>query len=297
MTRGGRALKCIFLTGGTGFLGAHVLKALHAENYSVVATTRCDVLALPGHLVDRRIQWISNEDAASAIEEIRPYAVVHLATDYGNVSPLHETLHANEVWPLSLLEAGIRAGTEIFLNTDSFFGKLDFAYSHMRPYTLSKSNFLAWGRYVAKDNKTRFITLRLEHVFGENDRPNKFVPSLLHQLKEGKIVNATVGTQRRDFIYAGDVANAFLKILSNHAMLSPKEDEIEVGSGSSVSLRSFIELAKGLSKSSSPLVFGNIPMRQDEIMNSFADTTILSSLGWKPQLSLESALQRCIASL
>ncbi|HJW57959.1 MAG TPA: NAD-dependent epimerase/dehydratase family protein [Burkholderiaceae bacterium] len=290
-------MKRIFLTGATGFLGSHVLAALHAENYSIVATTRGDTSTLPKRLVDRRTEWISTVDAASVIEAVKPHAVIHLATDYGGAPRLQDTLLANEAWPLRLLEAGIRSGTEIFLNTDSFFAKPAFAYPHMRPYTLSKSHFLAWGRLAATGTQTRFITLRLEHVFGENDRPNKFVPSMLRQLKIGEIVEATAGTQRRDFIYAGDVASAFTTVLKNHGALGQEMDEIDVGTGQSITVRSFVELAKSLSCSSSPLRFGSVPMRQNEIMDSFADIAILRMLGWAPRSSVEDGLRRCIADL
>lgn len=288
-------MKRIFLTGGTGFLGSHVLAALHAENYSVIAATRRDISALPDYLVNRRTEWVSAEESVYVIEAVKPYAVIHLATDYGNAYRLQDTLIANEAWPLSLLEAGIRAGTEVFLNTDSFFAKPAFKCPHMKSYTLSKSNFLAWGRYAAIGAKTRFITLRLEHVFGENDRPNKFVPSLLRQLMVGDTIEATAGIQRRDFVYAGDVASAFTMLLKNHALLGLEIDEIEVGTGQSVTLRSFVELATALSGSSSLLRFGSLPMRQSEIMDSFADIAILKMLGWAPQTSLEDGLRRCIA--
>lgn len=274
-----------------------MLAALHAENYSVVAATRGVSSGLPDYLGDRRTEWVAAEDAARVIEAFKPDAVIHMATDYGIASGLHETLVANAAWPLSLLEAAIRAGTELFLNTDSFFAKPEFAYSHMQAYTLSKSNFLAWGRQATKGTQTRFITLRLEHVFGENDKPNKFVPLLLRRLKSGEAIELTAGTQLRDFVYAGDVASAFMTVLSNHSALRRKEDEIEVGTGTSVTIRSFVELAKSICGSASPLQFGSLPMRENEIMDSFADVTILRMLGWMPQANLQDALQRCVTSM
>jgi CDP-paratose synthetase len=285
------------LTGGTGFLGSHMLAALHAENYSVVAATRGLTSGLPDYLCDRRTEWVAAEDSAKVIEAIKPDAVIHMATDYGIASRLHETLVANAAWPLSLLEAAIRAGTELFLNTDSFFAKPVFSYSHMPAYTLSKSNFFAWGRHATKGTQTRFITLRLEHVFGENDKPNKFVPLLLRRLKSGEAIELTAGTQLRDFVYAGDVARAFMTVLRNQSTLRQEEDEIEVGTGMSITVRSFVEFAKSICGSASPLHFGSLPMRENEIMDSFADVSILRMLGWMPQFHLHDALERCFTSM
>lgn len=288
-------LRRILLTGGTGFLGSHLLTALRANNYEVLATTRGNIPSSPNRIVEKGTQWLSSKDAARTIEKYKPFAIIHLATDYGTLSPLHETLISNEAWPLQLLEAGIRAGTQIFLNTDTFFAKSNFTYPHMRPYTLSKSGFLSWGRYAVTGTSTRFITLRLEHVYGENDNQDKFVPMLLRKLNAGLDIETTEGTQRRDFIHAADVVNAYITVLEQYTLLLPAVDEIEVGSGQSVTLRSFMELAKALSRSSSKLRFGSIPMRPHEIMESSADISILTKLGWMPQLSLEAGLLRCLS--
>lgn len=289
-------MKQVFLTGGRGFLGSHLLTALGAHNYSVVAATRGQPSALPKNF-SGRVEWVSSKNAVKVINAIKPYAVIHLATDYGIASSPYDTLIANEAWPLSLLEAAVNAGTTLFLNTDSFFGKPAFAYPHMRPYTLSKSNFLAWGRYTSVKTRTRFVTLRLEHVYGENDSANKFVPALLAKLQTGETIEATVGTQRRDFVYAGDVARAYVTVLNRHISLPFDTDEIEVGTGRSVTVRSFVEVAKTLCGSSSPIRFGAIPMRQNEITDSFADTATLKALGWAPQSSLEDGLLSCIGAM
>ncbi len=287
-------MKSIFITGATGFLGSHVLDALHAENFKVIATTRDPRLLTPDNALHKRTEWVSSKDAASVIGSLKPHAIIHLATDYGQTSQLQETELANVVWPLSLLEAGINAGTEIFINTDSFFGKPEFNYPHMRPYTLSKTHFVEWGKLATKATRTRFITLRLEHVFGENDRLNKFIPSLLQKLSNGETISATVGTQKRDFVYAGDVANAFTTVLNKYDLLDTNIHEIEVGNGKSVTVRAFVQLAKHLTRSCSLLIFGAIPMRENEIMDSSADVGLLRILGWVPKVSLEDGLRRCI---
>ena len=290
------ALKRIFVTGATGFIGSHLCLALRRANYSVTAVARGEMSGLLNRFGNCSIEWVRIQDAIKIVENIKPDAIIHLATDYGDASGLHRTLIANEAWPLGILEAGIRAGTKIFLNTDSFFGKKNFSYPHMRSYTLSKSHFLAWGKLTVQGTQTRFITLRLEHVFGENDRPNKFVPSLLRQLKAGESVDLTAGEQRRDFIYAGDVASAFVTVLGNYTALEPEVDELEVGTGRSISVKSFVEIAKLLCDSKSILHFGGVPTRKNEIMNSFANTSYLRKLGWEPQSNLEDALRGCIAN-
>ncbi|WP_161499722.1 NAD(P)-dependent oxidoreductase [Limnohabitans sp. TS-CS-82] len=290
-------MKKIFLTGGTGFVGKHVLTALQARGFSVIAATRSDISHLPKNLVHSTTEWVSYHDAENVIRSFKPEAVIHLATEYGISATLHDVFLSNCAWPLNLLEKSISAGTKLFLNTDSFFGKREFNYPHMRPYTLSKSNFLDWGKLAVTGTQTRFITLRLEHVFGENDTPYKFVPTVIRQLKANADFDATIGTQKRDFVYVDDVVRAFMILLDSISMMALEKNEIEIGSGHSMTVRSFVELAKSISGSSSIVRFGNLPMRQKEIMDSFANTSILKILGWKPQWTVEQGLRRCIQNM
>ena len=47
--------------------------------------------------------------------------------------------------------------------------------------------------------------------------------------------------------------------------------------------------------SSSDLVFGAIPYRKDELMQSTTDLTKLKALNWKPKTSLEQGVRKTIA--
>lgn len=283
----------VLVTGATGFIGTHLLDALRTKNYSVIATTRGHI----SEIGESEVEWIPSNYAENVIEAVKPIAVIHLATDYGFEGKLNDVILSNEEWPLRLLQAAIRVGTPVFLNTDSFFGKRVFNYPHMRSYTLSKSNFTAWARLATESSKTRFITMRLEHVFGEGDNLNKFVPSMLNKLIRNSPFHATMGTQCRDFVYVGDVVNAYMTVLNNVQMLAFGASEIEVGTGKSIPVRSFVETARKLIGSSSQLHFGSIPMRQNEIMNSYADVSVIERLGWKCQISLVNGLERCISQM
>jgi nucleoside-diphosphate-sugar epimerase len=283
----------ILLTGGTGFIGRHLLKALEAAGHELLATTR-QVDTVASNALSPNIRWITNEQAAQEILCLQPSAVVHLATNYGNSSPASETLQTNVIWPLKLLEASIKAGTPLFVNTDTFFSKPEFAYQHMAAYSSSKKYFLEWGRLTAQNTLTRFLTLRLEHVYGEKDGAGKFAPWLFERLLAGGHVKLTAGTQLRDFIYITDVVSAYMTTLERYAQIRPSTHELGVGQGQAIALRAFIEQAQLITGMASVLEFDALPMREGEIMSSQANITDLRSLGWQPQVGLEEGLARCL---
>ena len=67
-----------------------------------------------------------------------------------------------------------------------------------------------------------------------------------------------------------------------------------MGSGSTVTLRQFVETIHNLTVSKSVLDFGGVPMRNNEVMYSCADVEKLSSLGWKRRFTLKQGLTSMI---
>ena len=74
---------------------------------------------------------------------------------------------------------------------------------------------------------------------------------------------------------------AFIVVFKNIPRLNGYYVNIGVGSGKTVTLKEFVELAYKLTKSNCKLIFGGIPYQKSEIMFSKADTKILKKLGWK----------------
>lgn len=293
------SLQLIFLTGATGFVGSHLIKLLVEKGFRVSALYRhhfpVSSVRIPCFDV---IEWVSVDVAEDWIKDNKPDVVVHLATDYGKGGIPSVCVDSNVSLPLRLLEAANVAGSSLFLNTDSFFGKPRFDYSYMKPYIMSKSQFIAWGRDYASNLSLRFLTMRLEHVYGEFDNEDKFVPTLMSRLNiPSELIELTSGEQRRDFIHVSDVATAFLTVINQHQFLTRDVDELEVGSGRSISIRSFVEKAYALASSTAILSFGELPQRSGEILDSKAWHEPLLNLGWMPLIDLDQGLRRTLKYL
>lgn len=291
----------ILLTGGTGFLGAAVLRALQRHSIPVVLLKRsssdtwrmADLLdGRPGvtaYDVDR-----TPLEAVFANHEIE--AVLHMATAYGRRGErLDDLLEANVLYPVRLLQAAIQNGAKAFLSTDTFSTKVGELPDGLAGYVLTKRHFRECGELLAGTHGIRLVNVRIEHAYGPRDGSDKFVPTLIRALlaNEAKF-DLTPGEQVRDFVYVDDVVEAYLTLLAKHSELPGNTVTVDVGTGSGRTLGSMVRLARDLCGSSTELRFGALPYRTGEMMRSVADTSVLQGLGWRPAMSLQEGLTRTI---
>ncbi len=213
----------ILLTGATGFLGSHLLEMLASlPNTEVIVLKRSfSNTARIKHLLNAPSVSTFNVDQVELVEIFNNRQIdiiIHTATEYGrNETTSLKTIETNLLFPIKLIELAIQNGTSTFINTDSYFNKENFSYSHLINYSLSKKVFLQWLIHFSK--KIKICNLVLEHIYGEGDDLSKFAPAMINDIVVEKkpLVNTTYGHQKRDFIYVKDVVNAY-KTVINYAL-------------------------------------------------------------------------------
>lgn len=287
----------ILLTGGTGFLGSHILKALLDFDYNVIVLVRNSSDLYRIENLKNRVKLFCLDENYENLDKLflnnKIDVIIHTATEYGRGCPISSILKTNLIFPIKLIEEGIKNDLKLFINSDTFFGKPMYKDSvYLNEYTTSKKYFLDY-LFNFKD-KIKIANMRLEHIFGEFDSENKFVTNVTRQLiKENKEVLLTEGTQKRDFIYVQDVVNAYLKVVSNIDQVN-NFTEFEVGRGESISVCQFVLTLLEISKSKAELKFGVLPVREGEIMDSVANLTELEKIGWKSNYDLKTAITRMV---
>jgi len=279
----------ILMTGATGFLGSNLLRRLVEDGHDVTILIRqSSQLSRIANILNRvsvhRVDIDQGVFVSSSIETI-----IHCATNYGrgNVD-FAELLEANLLLPLQLLQDGCRAGVRCFINTDTILDK------GVNDYTLSKSQFREWfGKYA---NKMVCVNVALEHFYGPQDDPTKFVSFIVDQLlNDVDSISLTPGEQKRDFIYIDDIVEAFLLILKNSATMKSGYLDYEIGTGQTVSIREFVELIKRLAGNThTRLDFGALPYRENEAMETHVNAGAIRALGWHPTISLIDGLSKMI---
>ena len=287
----------IVLTGGTGFLGGHLVQALAGAGHRVLAYARAGSASVrpPG------AEWFTLEHGREDLpfRQGKVDAIIHTATCYGRAKEsVPDLLSVNLLLPVLLARQAAHYDVPLFINTDTYFNRGDRGYDIMPDYSLSKHHALHWLRRCTVGTGLRLANLRVEHMYGPNDRPEKFCPSILNALSRNEPeLLLTTGEQRRDFVYVDDVAAAFLIVLEKAGDLTMDHVQLSVGSGRSIPIREFVCTGHRLAQSRTKLLFGALPSRPEDFPDSQADNTALRALGWEPRVDLETGIRRVLSSM
>ena len=277
----------LLITGATGFLGSHIVKALLASGHDIVILKRSfsDIWRIREYVGEIQSFDVDIRPVETVFEKCGRFdCVIHTATNYGRRGEsASEVFDSNLAFPLRLL------------NTATFFNTATILYSYLNYYALSKRQFEDWGRLFGVQGRIQFVNIKLEHMYGPGDDLSKFTAWIVQSCLQGVAkIELTPGEQKRDFIYIDDVVDAYKLLLENGSKLGDGFQEFELGSGKAVSIRSFVETVCKLTSAETDFVFGAKQYREHEVMNSVADISRLASFGWRPNYDLITGLRRVV---
>ncbi len=290
----------VLITGATGFIGSNILKRLIEEHYEVIVIKRStsDIRLVEEYLklCDAYDSDIDPLDKIFSKHKID--AIIHCAIMYDRTEQKYDKLlSVNVKFPLELLKLAVEHKVKLWINTDSFFQKQleeeNNRKIYMEGYVLSKKQFQEWGKVYAKRKEISFVSLQLEHVYGENDREGKFV-SYIHGACKNNVdkVSLSEGSQIRDFVYVGDVVSAYINILNNINFFEKKYYFYEVGTGVKRTVKDFVEIIHKAVHSTTRLNWGERDMNDGEMLCSFADNKAICQLGWCPKIIEDTEIEQ-----
>jgi len=221
------------------------------------------------------------------------WAVVHCATNYGRGGSTHLQLWEDNVaFGIRLAEAASNAGVPLFLSVGTQLPK------EVSVYALAKAHFAEWGRWI--QDRTQFLNLRFEHIYGPGDDEKKFLPWVFSQiLARAPEIPLTSGLQQRDFIHVDDAVRAICCVLERAESLC-RYDSFDVGSGRVVLVRDLLSMVQRLWPEVSgtsvytEFRYGAKEYRPHEQMELAEDLSAIRGLGWLPQVDLEDGLRGAI---
>lgn len=298
----------VLVTGGAGFIGSHLTRALLAKGHAVVAldnlhTGLCENVPQGVALAEMDVR---DAKLGAWLCEARFDAVVHLAGQtMVNVSldEPHYDADVNVLGTVNLLEGCRKSGVRrvVFASTAAVYGDaVELPLLESRPvgplsfYGLSKYTA---ERYLALYRSLyglEYVALRFANVYGERqgDGGEGGVISIFaKRVARGEaIVVHGDGGQTRDFVYAGDVAEGICRALEAKAA----NCVYHLSTQTEVSVNALAELLRALAGGKLAVSYG--PARPGDIYRStLSNAKAAEGLGWRPAVSLEEGLARTFA--
>jgi UDP-glucose 4-epimerase len=267
----------VFVTGGTGFIGSHVIKCLMEHALEVVA------LRLPGTRpqigLPKEPLWVEGDlecDLTQALKQAQ--VLIHLAA-YGvdpRLSSWAECMRWNFAASLNLWQQAASAGVRRFVIAGSCFEyglsgeKYDFipVEAPLQPtsaYGASKAAASIAAGALAREKKLELAILRPFHVFGEGEAPHRFFPMLKAAALASTDFAMSPGEQIRDFTPVEDVARAFVNFVF-HPLVPGIPEIHNLGTGKPQSLLSFARFWWSYWNAAGRLLPGALDYRPNEVM-------------------------------
>jgi UDP-glucose 4-epimerase len=302
----------VLVTGGAGFIGSHLVRALLARGDEVrildnFSTGDRDNLPAGG-------DWVLVEGDVRSDATVREAVdgadlVFHLAALPSVPRSIRDPITTNDVnvvGTLNVLNASREARVRrvVYTSSSSVYGQTPDLPKRetlpprpISPYAVSKLAGEHYCRAYSDLYGLETVVLRLFNVFGPGQRPDSeyaaVVPRFIEQARQGR--RPTIfgdGTQTRDFTYVTNVVDA---ALAAGGMPGLAGRLFNVAAGRPAAVRDVLAMIAGLVGRPAEPVYE--PARRGEVLHSHACIDAArEAIGYAPAVDLLEGLRRTVAA-
>ncbi|MCC2667979.1 MAG: epimerase [Armatimonadetes bacterium] len=301
-------LERVLITGGTGFIGLHLARAVVALGACpLLAARRATACPLPADLAGRvrceSLDLLDAEAVRRVLDCERPTTVFHLAGTRarGGAEAVVRCTELNVSATVRLIAAATEAGVGRIVSTGSAeeYGNQpgplheELSLRPATPYGISRAAATGLAQTLAAAG-CPVTVLRPFTVYGPGQPAEMFVADAIRCAVNGEPFRMTLGRQQRDLVYVGDVVRAYLT-----AAVAPEAvgQVINIGSGEPTRLCDLAEAIWELTETTAPLEIGARPAPSCELYDTWADITLARRLlNWRPEVDLRAGLRATIRS-
>jgi len=299
-------MKCTIFGGG-GFIGSAIADRLLLDGHQLRIFERPRVDPYRKFLDSEHVEWVTGDllsvhDVGAAIDGSD--AVIHLVSTTlpksSNDDPIYD-VQTNLVATLQLLDAMVsrKVGKIIFISSGgTVYGTPRYIPVDEAHPTEPQVSYgivkLAIEKYLLMYERLHGIKttiLRVANPFGERQRVETAqgaVGVFLHQALLGQPIEIWGdGSVTRDYVYIGDVAEAFASALA----YSGAESVFNISSGAGTSLNDLVALMEKLL--GRPVERRYFPGRAIDVpVNVLCNDLARQELGWTPKIPLFEGLEK-----
>lgn len=314
----------LLVTGGAGFVGSHLSRALAARGEKLVISDRLRHPGKKANIADITFEDIISPDEVLTWLEGRQglKAIVHLGAKDGSQEPDEEVLRranlgmTQSIWtwcaenrvPLIYASSSATYG----LGNEGFDDEATpEALSRLKPnsaYARIKHEFDCWAvdEVVAgRPSPPTWMGLKFFNIYGPGDAHKEkaptFITHLLRQLSNSDSVTLYAserpdvkdGDQRRDFVYVGDVVEVILWMLDS----CKNSGLYNIGSGYAPSLNEIAEAVFDLLGKQAKIEYVRAPERVRKHMQYYTCATLdrLRAAGYeRPFLQIREGIGKYV---
>lgn len=297
--------KTVMVTGGSGFLGSHVVELLEQKG--------CTVAAPRSKAFDFKVL----EQCNQCMEQCKPDIVIHGAAYYGGiwinrVEP-GRIYYENLVMGANVMEAARLAKVEKFVTIGtacSYPGEVEglmrecdwwkgLPHESVVNYGMVKKMLAIQGMAYKKEYDFDSLHLILTNLYGPRDcynpKRSHVAAALIRKFVEAEMQNAEsvevwgTGKPIREFLYVKDCAEAIIRAAEAYNDLEP----MNIGTGIGTSVKELAEMLQELSGFKGKITWNT--EKPDGQMKKVLDVSKMKQvLQWKPPTSLREGLKKTI---
>ena len=302
-------MKRVLVTGGTGFLGSHLVEKLLERGDYVICLDNNFTGSMQNIVEFRYLERFEflrhdiNQPLFIEVDEIYHLACPASPKAYQK-HPL-QTIRTNVVGTFNMMGLAKRLGVRIlFTSTSEVYGDPEVSpqsesyWGHVNPigpracYDEGKR----CAETIMKEYNNQYgVEIRIARIFNtygpKMDKDDgRVVSNFIVQSLEGKDITIYGdGSQTRSFCYVSDTIDALIKIMEGN-----ESGPFNVGNPNEMSIASLATNIKNMTNSNTSILYYPLP-KDDPKIRKPDITKIQQKLGWVPKVNIEDGLKNTIA--